>query len=414
MESLRTFDPDTQRTIEKIDEIRLLPAKEFPLDGNAIARFRSNWHNTFNVDVRRCSVYQDISEGISPNGIEYYLPFFFDELATLFEYLPANTLVIREAGVQTAAEQFLHDVGIRYESLRHDVERPILPPSDLYLRREDLNAALNAFPQVVVNDIGARHAVEFATHASRDLEANPRLRDPARGLCEFLDGINQPVLFVADSAGRREVFLEFLSAAGIRPRPGLTWYAATKGAVITMTKSMAVELAPIRFNAIHPGVIGDTPAWSDKPEAIKAVAERTPAAAEKSEPAPAPTARPTPAPEAAPAPGPKGQVTVMDLGKLFELQGENRAFLVDVRPDLYYRFDHIPGAISMPVRHFDSSFPGRKAEFDAALAEGKVIVLYCTDENCPDGTRAARKLAALGYSSSVYKGGWKEYKASGL
>ncbi|NIN39829.1 MAG: hypothetical protein GTO67_14815, partial [Gammaproteobacteria bacterium] len=91
VESLRTFDPDTQRTVEKVDAVRLLPAKEFPLNEQAIARFRSNWHNTFNVDVRRCSVYQDISEGISPNGIEYYLPFFFDELATLFDYLPKNT-----------------------------------------------------------------------------------------------------------------------------------------------------------------------------------------------------------------------------------------------------------------------------------------------------------------------------------
>jgi transcription-repair coupling factor (superfamily II helicase) len=218
VESLRTFDPDTQRTVEKIDAIRLLPAKEFPLDGKAIARFRSNWHNTLNVDVRRCSVYQDISEGISPNGIEYYLAFFFEELATLFDYLPANTVVIREAGVREAAERFLHDVGVRYESLRHDVERPILPPSDVYLRREELNAALKAWPQIVINDASARHAVDFATQACGDLEANPRLRDPARGLCEFLDGITQPVLFVADSAGRREVFLEFLNAAGIRPR----------------------------------------------------------------------------------------------------------------------------------------------------------------------------------------------------
>src|SRR5690606_24012619 len=98
IESLRIFDPDTQRTIEQVDRVELLPAREFPFDDAAIARFRDRWHNTFNVDVRRASVYQDVSHRIPPGGVEYYLPFFFDALGSLFDYLPAGALVVEERG----------------------------------------------------------------------------------------------------------------------------------------------------------------------------------------------------------------------------------------------------------------------------------------------------------------------------
>lgn len=111
---------------------------------------------------------------------------------------------------------------------------------------------------------------------------------------------------------------------------------------------------------------------------------------------------------------PKGTITQVDLGTLFALQGDGQALVVDVRPAFFYNLDHIPGAISMPLRSFDTLFPAKQPEFDAALEAGKVIVLYCTDEDCPDGEATAREMAARGYSTSVYKGGWKEWKASGL
>lgn len=126
---------------------------------------------------------------------------------------------------------------------------------------------------------------------------------------------------------------------------------------------------------------------------------------------PAPSETPAPAPEVARA---KGQISQMDIGTLFQLQGANEAFIIDVRPAFFYNLDHIPGAISIPKKSFDSIYPSKRAELDAAISAGKVIVLYCTDENCPDGRNTARLLAKEGYSSSVYKGGWKEWKASGL
>ncbi len=133
-------------------------------------------------------------------------------------------------------------------------------------------------------------------------------------------------------------------------------------------------------------------------------------------------AKPTPPkpeskPVEVPAPAaekPKGRISQMDIGTLFQLQGEGRAFLVDVRPAFFYNLDHIPGAISLPLKTYDAMFPGRKAQLDAAVGAGKVIVLYCADENCPDGRSTARKLAKEGYSTSVYTAGWKEWKASGL
>ena len=122
-------------------------------------------------------------------------------------------------------------------------------------------------------------------------------------------------------------------------------------------------------------------------------------------------ASPVPEVEKSPA---KGQISHMDIGTLFQLREEERVLLVDVRPAFFYGLAHIPGAISLPLKKFDGQFPGMQAQFDAAVSEGKVIVLYCTDEDCPDGRRTAAQLSELGYTTSVYKGGWKEWKGSGL
>ncbi len=125
IDSLRTFDPESQRSIDKIEQIRLLPAREVPLTTEAINKFKHNWRNTFETDHRRCPTYQDVSNGFAPPGIEYYLPFFFDETATLFDYLPKDTLIITDGSLETSCQQFWNDVNNRYEEHRHDIERPI-------------------------------------------------------------------------------------------------------------------------------------------------------------------------------------------------------------------------------------------------------------------------------------------------
>ena len=219
IDTLRTFDPDTQLSVDQIDELVILPGKEFPFDDAAVARFRDQWHNAFNVDVRRCSIYQDVSSYIAPNGVEYYLPFFFDQMANLFDYLPKSTLFVLEDGVLEAAEQYLEEVSQRYESLRHDVERPILAPQDLYLNQEQLKHNLAQHRRVSLSNDAHKHQRVFNSREFPDLTASPRLAQPASALKAFLEQHAQPALFVAETAGRREVFDEMLRKAGIEAKP---------------------------------------------------------------------------------------------------------------------------------------------------------------------------------------------------
>ena len=206
-----------QRTVDKIASLKLLPAKEFPFDDAAVARFRDRWHHAFNVDVRRCSVYQDVSSYIVPNGVEYYLPFFFDELGTLFDYLPGNVLLVVEHGAMEAAQHHLDETLARYESLRHDIERPILPVADLYLAIDELYGKLKQHPRIELSpDQAGKHDQAFASAALPSLELNARAATPAEKLIAFIEAQSVPVLFAAESAGRREVFDELLRKAGIQ------------------------------------------------------------------------------------------------------------------------------------------------------------------------------------------------------
>ena len=240
--SLRTFDPDSQRTLEQLPSIEILPAKEFPLTADAIARFRNRWHERFDVDVRRCPIYQDVSQGLAPSGIEYYLPLFHERLATVFDYLPNDCVAVLPSGLDEAVTAFQLDVRNRYESLRHDIERPILPPDQIYSRTDELFHALGSLRQVVLD--GRQHAVEFATRALPDVSVNHRAHNAGDRLLAFVRAANVPVLFCAESAGRREVFGEFLARVGLKTADAATFeqFRASKAPV-------AMTIAPIECGA---------------------------------------------------------------------------------------------------------------------------------------------------------------------
>lgn len=216
IDTLRTFDPETQRTIDRVTGMHLLPAKEFPFDDAAVARFRERWHNTFNVDVRRCSIYQDVSSYIVPNGVECYLPFFFDKLGALFDYLDKDTVCVLEAGVDAAANAHLQQIGARYDNLAHDVERPLLPPDTLYLKYDELRQGLNRYRQIELGE--KSNAIDFATHPLPDLLSDGRGASGADPLGRFVKQLDRPVLFVAETAGRREIFDELLTRLDIQTR----------------------------------------------------------------------------------------------------------------------------------------------------------------------------------------------------
>lgn len=226
IETLRTFDPETQRSIDKVDSIKLLPAREFPLEKKAVTDFRGRFRERFDVDFRRCPIYQDLSTGITPAGIEYYLPLFFEETATLFDYLPADTQVFSLPGIEKAAEQFWVDARSRYEDRRVDPERPLLPPADIFLPVEDCFARLKNWPRVVVSQDDIEEGVgrtRFNARALPDLAIQAKAGEPLAALRRFIEEYPGRVLFCAESAGRREVLLELLARLKLKPREVADW-----------------------------------------------------------------------------------------------------------------------------------------------------------------------------------------------
>jgi transcription-repair coupling factor (superfamily II helicase) len=227
IETLRHFDNETQRTIESVEKIELLPAKEFPLDKAAIKHFRNAWAESFNGDPKRCSLYQDIVNGITASGIEYYLPLFFDDTGTLFDYLPSNSLVMLDAAAGAQIKSFWQEVSNRYEDRRHDTTRPLLAPEELFLRDNEIFAAINRFPRIdwQAGDIEERAGQSnLAFFPPPALPIDAKTEQPLSALTQFLkNNSSTRVLFCAESAGRRESLLELLGRAGIKPRSVNSW-----------------------------------------------------------------------------------------------------------------------------------------------------------------------------------------------
>jgi transcription-repair coupling factor (superfamily II helicase) len=230
IETLRTFDPETQRSVDKVESIKLLPAREFPLEKKAVSDFRGRFRERFDVDFRRCPIYQDLSTGITPAGIEYYLPLFFEETATLFDYLPQDTQVFSLPGVEKAAEHFWNDARNRYEERRVDPERPLLPPADIFLPVEDCFARLKDWPRVVVSQDDIEEGVgrtRFNAQPLPDLAIQAKATEPLAALRRFIEDYPGRVLFCAESAGRREVLLELLARLKLKPNEFDSWPAFT-------------------------------------------------------------------------------------------------------------------------------------------------------------------------------------------
>ncbi len=220
IETLRTFDAETQRSIEKQDRIELLPAYEYPWDPDARKDFRNRWHEAFPDAPRDAPLYQDLVSGIKPPGIEYYLPLFFEQTATLFDYLPTDTLVFSPSDLQAPIDQFRSEILERYEELRHDRFRPLLPPSRLFIEKEVAFARLKDYPRIsIFSDPGksGQRGVNMDAAAVPDVAIDGRATDPAAALRAFLDGFEGRILLCAETAGRREALLDLLGNQGLRP-----------------------------------------------------------------------------------------------------------------------------------------------------------------------------------------------------
>ncbi|MFN3883484.1 MAG: transcription-repair coupling factor [Rhodocyclaceae bacterium] len=214
IESLRCFDVDSQRSLYPVQEIRLLPAREFPTNEAGRTKFRQRFRETFEGDASRIALYKDVSNGVFPAGIEYYLPLFFDETATLFDYLPARATLVLHGDVPAALAEFWSDLKSRYQTLGGDRSRPILPPQALFLRDEEFFSLANAFAQYTLK-IGATDTARTLPNIAVDRKAD----DPLASLRGFLAGFPGRVLLLAESPGRRETLREYLAEHGIMATP---------------------------------------------------------------------------------------------------------------------------------------------------------------------------------------------------
>ena len=220
IESIRAFDPETQRSLHQVDAVKLLPAREFPLTDEAMRAFRDRLRERFPIDVRRCPLYQDMKQGVTPGGIEYYLPLFFDATETLFDYLGEDALFVLGRGALDASEPFWKQTGDRYDQRAHDIERPVLPPMELYLPPQSLRERLNKVLRIDVAAADDPRAVDTDTRAVPDLSvAGAAPGGFAARLRDWLESHpGTRVLVAADSPGRREALLEQLNAAGAKPQ----------------------------------------------------------------------------------------------------------------------------------------------------------------------------------------------------
>ncbi|MCU4676690.1 transcription-repair coupling factor [Catenovulum sp. 2E275] len=221
VDSIRLFDPETQRSGEEIAAIDLLPAHEFPTDEAGIEKFRLNWREQFEPSTDKESIYYQVSKKIMPAGIEYYLPLFFDDTASLFDYLPQDATLVLAQDIQTHAEHFQQEVGKRYENRRYDKSRPILSPNQLFLTPSELFAQLKNFGRVQISNQAIEEKagrVNFETAAITEIAINAQLKQPTALLEDFIKTKTDRVLFLTESQGRRETLLELLKPAKLKPK----------------------------------------------------------------------------------------------------------------------------------------------------------------------------------------------------
>jgi transcription-repair coupling factor (superfamily II helicase) len=254
IESIKTFDVDTQRTLYPVPDVRLLPAREFPLDESGRTRFRGRFREVFEGDPSRSALYKDVSHGIAPGGIEYYLPLFFETTATLADYLPTDAVVALAGDVPGAITRFWQDTQSRYMLLRGDKARPLLPPAELFLPADAFYGALKPFARIELPvATGAELAATPGSAGSTAMTPLPAIQvdrradDPLAALKRFLGTTDARVLICAESAGRRETMQQYFAEYGLPVPPADDWATFAAG-----TQRAALAVAPLHAGFLWP------------------------------------------------------------------------------------------------------------------------------------------------------------------
>ena len=226
IETIRRFDPETQCSIEKIDKIRMFPAREYPLTETAVNQFRQSWRAQFPGNPKESPLYENISDAAPAPGAEYYLPLFFPELNTFFDYLPEHTQIVCTENLSNLAEKFWQEVGSRYEQLRYDSQRPLCEPGAIYLAPNAVFGEMRRFPQIQCHTEllpeKAGH-INFATQPVPALAVDHKLKNPLHKLETFITPFQGRVLFCAETTGRREILLELFNQINLQPEIFAAW-----------------------------------------------------------------------------------------------------------------------------------------------------------------------------------------------
>ena len=219
IDTIRLFDPESQRSSGKIERISLLPAREYPSDETGLEAFRRAFRYRFEVNTRNVTLYQDLRAGVHPQGLEQYLPLFHDRTSFLLDYLQEPPRLLTQGGVREAADDLERRTRERWEQRRHDIERPVLNPEELFFTSAEMGERLERLPTVRMlgPDEASSATTIFGTEPAPDLHIHERGREPAAILLDFLERFGGRVLFAADTTGRREVLRSTLAAFGVKP-----------------------------------------------------------------------------------------------------------------------------------------------------------------------------------------------------
>jgi transcription-repair coupling factor (superfamily II helicase) len=264
IEAIRRFDPETQRSLDALDSVRLLPAREMPLDADTVREFRRRFRTRFEGDPNRTTIYRGVSEGLAPAGIEFYLPLFFEETATLLDYLPANAVVVHDAALPAALDRAWSGIATRYEDRRHDIERPVLAPAELFVEPGELEAKLDGFSSITLEAFKADTTLgtagadvrNFPTAEPGDVRVDARAERPLGALDGFLAEFDGRVLIAADSPGRREVLHDMLRGHGLGVDMVAGWESFAAGSA-PLALTVAADLGGLTLTQPRIAIISE-------------------------------------------------------------------------------------------------------------------------------------------------------------
>src|SRR5260221_1122710 len=283
VDSIRRFDRDTQRSLAKLDRMEFLPARETPLNPDAVGEFGRRYRLRFTGDLSEQAIYRDVSSGIAPGGIEYFLPLFFDRTSDLFEYLPPDSVLVDMNDAVSRLDGLWNGIVERHEQLRHDRHRPILDPAEVYLTPAEFLASYAGWQQIQLHTFEwppetAGPFQNFPSVAPAAVRIDPRAEQPAAELVAHLQASPARILLAAESAGRRELLLDLLRSQDIQAKI-FDNFASFLAGSLSLGITVSAAVSGLRLDAPALEILTEAQLFGDRArqERRRRRAERDPA-----------------------------------------------------------------------------------------------------------------------------------------